>query len=94
MTRNTAKLNDVTKEFDKRLSLCCDAMTKAWDEREKLMNGIVARIVHFQVSGANSLSRAPSYAYEIGVCLAPGIEVSHSGYNGLHLPLASGGFVA
>ncbi|CAM9739242.1 unnamed protein product [Scytosiphon promiscuus] len=50
LKRNTAKLNDVTKEFDKRLSLCCDRMTAAWDEREKMMNGIVARIIHFQES--------------------------------------------
>lgn len=49
-SRNTAKLNEVTKEFDKRLNHCCDRMTKAWEEREMMMNGIVARIVHFQVS--------------------------------------------
>lgn len=49
--RNTVKLNEVTAEFDKRLSSCCDQMTKAWDEREKMMNGIVARIIHFQVGG-------------------------------------------
>lgn len=43
----------MTKEFDKRLSLCCDRMTNAWDEREKMMNGIVARIVHFQVGSCS-----------------------------------------
>lgn len=36
-------------EFDKKLSSCCNRMTRAWEDREKMMNGIVARIVHFQV---------------------------------------------
>ena len=49
LARNTVKLNEVTAEFDKRLGSCCDRMTQAWDEREKMMNGIVARIIHFQV---------------------------------------------
>lgn len=43
------KLNEVTAEFDKRLGSCCDRMTNAWNERETMMNGIVARIIHFQV---------------------------------------------
>eukprot|EP00903_Cladosiphon_okamuranus_P009937 g9433.t1 len=50
LKRNTVKLNEVTAEFDKRLGSCCDRMTQAWDEREKMMNGIVARIIHFQES--------------------------------------------
>ncbi|CAN0513412.1 unnamed protein product, partial [Ectocarpus sp. 12 AP-2014] len=50
LKRNTKKLNEVTVEFDKKLSSCCNRMTRAWDDREKMMNGIVARIVHFQES--------------------------------------------
>eukprot|EP00752_Nemacystus_decipiens_P005739 g5192.t2 len=50
LKRNTVKLNEVTAEFDKRLGSCCDKMTNAWNEREKMMNGIVARIIHFQES--------------------------------------------
>lgn len=50
--RNTKKLNEVTVEFDKKLSSCCNRMTRAWEDREKMMNGIVARIVHFQVCPA------------------------------------------
>ncbi|CBJ32191.1 conserved unknown protein [Ectocarpus siliculosus] len=50
LKRNTKKLNEVTVEFDKKLSSCCNRMTRAWEDREKMMNGIVARIVHFQES--------------------------------------------
>ena len=64
------KLNEVTAEFDKRLGSCCDRMTRAWDEREKMMNGIVARIIHFQVrpSLPNSVL---DWCFVCFVCLLP-----------------------
>ncbi|CAM9481402.1 unnamed protein product [Pylaiella littoralis] len=49
-SRNTVKLNQVTAEYNKRLRSCCGRMTQAWEERGKMMNGIVARIIHFQES--------------------------------------------
>lgn len=43
------KLNEVTAEYEKSLQRSCEGMENAWDDRLRMMNNIVARIINFQV---------------------------------------------
>ena len=43
------KLNEVTAEYEKILQKSCEEMENAWDDRLRMMNNIVARIINFQV---------------------------------------------
>ncbi|CAN0190594.1 unnamed protein product, partial [Laminaria digitata] len=44
------KLNEVTAEYEKSLQRSCEGMENAWDDRLRMMNNIVARIINFQES--------------------------------------------
>lgn len=47
--RNTAKLEEVTKEYEKVLKNATDTLGKAWEDRIRMMNNIIGRIISFQV---------------------------------------------
>lgn len=49
LNRNTTKLTTITKEYDKTLKECITGMDRACADRFRVMNGILARLVRFQV---------------------------------------------
>ena len=65
------KLNEVTAEYEKILQRSCEGMENAWDDRLRMMNNIVARIINFQVCDNRCpwlVARVPPVCPAVGTC--------------------------
>ena len=64
------KLNEVTAEYEKSLQRSCEGMENAWEDRLRMMNNIVARIINFQVKNKLRLFRRSCvelYCVSVGI---------------------------